>query len=65
LRPKPDVPTLVDELINFQIKRPAPSTVPLVAWRERPQDDLIFAIAVTACQVERESSPSGFDKKFS
>ncbi len=49
----PEVPTLVDELLNFQMK-PAPvSTDPLAAWREGPQDDLLFAIAISAWWVER------------
>ncbi len=48
-----DVPTLVQELLNFQTK-PAPiSADPLTAWREGPQDDLLFAIAIAAWWIER------------
>jgi hypothetical protein len=42
------VPTLIDELMNFRMKPTPPSTDPLVAWREGPQDDLIFAFAFAA-----------------
>jgi hypothetical protein len=49
----PEVPTLVDELMNFRMKPPSPSTDPLLAWREGPQDDLLFAIAVAAWWIER------------
>jgi hypothetical protein len=49
----PEVPTLVDELLSFQMK-PAPvSTDPLPAWREGPQDDLLFAIGVGTWWIER------------
>jgi hypothetical protein len=49
----PEVPTLVEELLNFQMK-PAPvSTDPLAAWREGPQDHLLFAIAVSTWWIER------------
>ena len=49
----PEASTLEDELMNFQMK-PAPvSTDPLAAWREGPQDDLLFAIAVGAWWSER------------
>jgi hypothetical protein len=47
----PEVPTVIDELLNFRMK-PAPvSADPLAAWREGPQDDLLFAIA--AWWIER------------
>ena len=50
----PEVPTLVEELLNFRLK-PAPvSTDPLAAWREGPQDDLLLAIAIAAWWIERE-----------
>jgi hypothetical protein len=48
-----EVPTLVDELMNFRMKPLSPSTDPLLAWRERSQDDLIFALAVAAWWIER------------
>jgi hypothetical protein len=44
---------LIDELLNFRMK-PAPvSTDPQAAWREGPQDDLLFAIATAAWWIER------------
>jgi hypothetical protein len=49
----PEVPTLIDELLNFRMK-PAPvSTDPLAAWRDGPQDDLLFAIAIATWWIER------------
>jgi hypothetical protein len=33
----PEVPTLVDELMNFRMKAAPQSTDPLAAWREGPQ----------------------------
>ena len=50
----PDVPTLVEELLNFQMKPAPPSADPLTAWREGPQDDLLYAIAIAAWWLERE-----------
>ena len=48
-----EVPKLIDELLNFQMK-PAPvSMEPLAAWREGPQDDLVFAIGIAAWWIER------------
>jgi hypothetical protein len=49
----PDVPTLIDELLNSQMNPAPPSTDPLAAWREGPQDDLLFAIAIAPWWVER------------
>jgi hypothetical protein len=49
----PDVPTLINELMNFQMKPAPPSADPLAAWREGPQDELVFAIGVAAWWVER------------
>src|SRR5262249_848815 len=48
-----EVPTLVDELMNFRMKPSSPSTDPLLAWRVGPQDDLIFALATAAGWFER------------
>jgi hypothetical protein len=49
----PDVPTLIDELLSFQMKPAPPSPDPLPAWREGPQDELLYAIAIVAWWVER------------
>jgi hypothetical protein len=43
---QPGLPTLVDELLDL-------STDPLALWREKPQDDLLFAIAIAASWIER------------
>jgi hypothetical protein len=48
-----EVPTLVDELMNFRMKPAPPSTDPFAAWREGPQDDLLFGLAVAAWWIER------------
>ena len=49
----PEVPTLFDQMLSFQIK-PAPmSTDPLAAWREGLQDDLVFAIGIAAWWIEQ------------
>jgi hypothetical protein len=49
----PEVPTLVDELMNFWMKPVLPSTEPLAAWREGPQDRMIVALAVATWWIER------------
>ena len=49
----PEVPTLIDELLNFQMKPTPMSTDPLAAWREGPQDDLMLAIGIAAWWIER------------
>ena len=49
----PEVPMLIDELLNFRMK-PAPvSADPLAPWSEVPQADLLFAIAIAAWWIER------------
>ncbi|CAN5281061.1 hypothetical protein BH10PLA2_BH10PLA2_38490 [soil metagenome] len=55
----PEVSPLIDELLNFQLK-PAPvSTDSLAAWREGPQDDLLFAIAVCWIKPSPNAIKSG------
>jgi hypothetical protein len=49
----PDVPPLAQELLNFQMKHAPLSADPLTAWREGPQDDLLYAIAIAAWWIER------------
>jgi hypothetical protein len=46
--------TLADELQQFRM-RTVPLTDDVVEWRERPHDDLVFAVAVAAWQGERHS----------
>jgi hypothetical protein len=45
--------TLVQELLNFQMKKPPLANEPLAAWREGPQDDLVLAVAIAAWEGER------------
>jgi hypothetical protein len=47
---------LAEELRQFRLKT-VPLTDDVVEWRERPHDDLVFAVAVAAWQAER---PPGF-----
>jgi hypothetical protein len=44
--------TLADELQHFRLKT-LPTTEDALEWRERPHDDLVFAVAVAAWQGER------------
>jgi hypothetical protein len=46
--------TLAEELQQFRLKA-VPLTDDVVEWRERPHDDLVFAVAVAAWQGERHS----------
>jgi hypothetical protein len=47
------VPTLIHEFLNFRTKPSPVSADPLAAWRDEPQDDLLFAIAIAAWWIER------------
>jgi hypothetical protein len=46
--------TLAEELQQFRLKT-VPLTDDVVEWRERPHDDLVFAVAVAAWQGARPS----------
>jgi hypothetical protein len=49
----PEAETLVQELLNFQMKKPPLANDPLMNWREGPQDDLVLAVAIAAWEGER------------
>src|SRR5262245_996770 len=49
----PEVPTLVRELLSFQMKVRLAAPEPLGAWREGAHDDLVLALAIAAWLGER------------
>jgi hypothetical protein len=49
----PDARTLVQELLNFQVKITASANETFGAWREGTHDDLVFAVAIAAWEGER------------
>ena len=51
-----EAPTLLKELENCQIKNTVAQPDDLLAWRERPHDDLVLAVAIAALQAERCNS---------
>jgi hypothetical protein len=52
-RSLPDAATLVSELESYRVKMPKNPSDPVVEWRERPHDDLVFALALAAWVGER------------
>jgi hypothetical protein len=54
----PDAATLMRELLTFRTKvTTATGNDTLEAWRERPHDDLVLAVAVAAWQADRYRGP--------
>src|SRR5262249_38922155 len=52
VRSMPDFATLVQELENFRLKAQQLGAEAQEAWRERPHDDLVLAVAVAAWEGE-------------
>jgi hypothetical protein len=48
----PETPQIVNELINYRNRTTGPSLVP-DPWREYPNDDLIFAVALACWQLHQ------------
>src|SRR5262249_13652058 len=67
----PDAAALVRELENFRMKEPPSDNT--VEWRENPQDDLVFAVALAAWWGEKQfdgdivafNKPLWFPPRFS
>lgn len=49
----PEVKTLVDELLSFEVKITEAGSDTYGAWREGKHDDLVFAVTMAAWYAER------------
>jgi hypothetical protein len=54
----PEVPTLIGELMAFQVKITAAANATFGAWREGSHDDLVLALALAVWYAERCAGPS-------
>jgi hypothetical protein len=50
----PETQTLIKELMDFRVRMPASIDDNLVSWRERPHDDLCFAVMMALWFGERQ-----------
>jgi hypothetical protein len=59
-RDLPEAETLVNELLNFQVKITAAANDTYGAWREGTHDDLVLAVALTCWWVSVAPGPAVF-----
>jgi hypothetical protein len=50
----PETPTLVKELLEFRTNIPSSAADDIASWRERPHDDLCFAVMIAVWLAERQ-----------